>query len=283
VRRTPLLLLLAAGVAACGGERSAGPGVTLPPRELGPSVKSLPSDGIAVEISGRDRPGLVLVGLSGRVLDRPHLSIDSESQLFRNVLILRNTRTGKRFVVGPLGDLVRYRHDSGYPRLLEPSSDGKCATFARRAESAYQLCGGDASDPTGIEIERGSSRRLVVGVPPNSRPPPLHIGSWRDAYLSPDGKTVLATWSVECEVPTAFFADVASGKLRTITGEKDWRTSAESVGLGWTRSGLAVVQLMEGACGNGFPKPGIYLIDRKTGGHRLVYAVRGAFAVMWRR
>jgi hypothetical protein len=40
---------------------------------------------------------------------------------------------------------------------------------------------------------------------------------------------------------------------------------------------------MEGACGNGYATPGIYLVDPRTSGHRLVYAVRGAFAVMWRR
>jgi hypothetical protein len=59
------------------------------------------------------------------------------------------------------------------------------------------------------------------------------------------------------------------------------RKAPESVPLGWSRNGMAVVQLFEGACGYGYKRPGVYLINPHTGAHRLVYATIRSFAAMW--
>ena len=185
MRRALLLVLLACSFAACGGERSASPDPTVSPSEPGPAVKSLPSEGIAVEVSRRLRGELILIGLDGRVLDRPTLRIDADSQLYRNVLVLRSPRTAERFVVSPLGDLAPYRRAAGYPRLVDWSNDRKCGAFARRAGSTYRLCGDEPQLANEIEVLRGSSRRLVAGRPPHPPPSSDEIGSWRDAYLSP--------------------------------------------------------------------------------------------------
>jgi hypothetical protein len=211
MRRVLVLVLLACNLAACGGERAAGPGLTVPANELGPAAESLPPEGVAVEVSRRLAGDLLLIGLDGRVLARPKLRIDAESQLYRSVLVLRGPRSANRFVVGPLGGLVRYRRAAGYPRLLEWSHDGRCGTFARHGGDVYRLCGKEPREPTAIEAVRAGSHRVVAGRPPRPRPLSDHFGFWRDAYLSPDGKTVLATWSVECEIPTAFFAGAAGG------------------------------------------------------------------------
>ena len=42
-----------------------------------------------------------------------------------------------------------------------------------------------------------TAKALAIGKPPGAK-----VGHWAKAYLSPDGKTFLAQWSAECEVPT---------------------------------------------------------------------------------
>jgi hypothetical protein len=249
---------------------------------VGLQLEKLPREGVAVEVARRLKPELILVGLDGRAYGRPKLALDSDSQLYRNVVVLRKPGKAKRYVLAS-SRLRPYRRGS-YPRALDLRPGAKCGTFARRGDRRYLLCSPLAADnPTRIEVADGRSRQVVAGPPPHARRASLHIGYWRDAYLSPDGKTVLAVWSVECESPTAFFESVRGEDLRPVTGEHDWRKAPESVGLGWTKRGLAVVQLFAGECGNGYPKPGIYLVNPHTGAHWLVYAVSGAFAVMWRR
>jgi hypothetical protein len=73
------------------------------------------------------------------------------------------------------------------------------------------------------------------------------------------------------------------GGLRPVTGERDRRKAPESIPLGWSSRGLAVVHVLEGLCGNGYPVTGIYLIDPATGKHSLVYATRRSSAFMWHR
>ena len=116
-----------------------------------------------------------------------------------------------------------------------------------------------------IERKAGGRWQRVTVQPRRALYLNMVHGHWRDAWLSPDGTTLLAQWSGECEVPTAFFVPAAGGHLRPVTGERDWRNSPESVGGGWARDGRARVALLGGACGVGHPEPGEYLIDPKTG------------------
>src|SRR5439155_7286724 len=65
-------------------------------------------------------------------------------------------------------------------------------------------------------------------------------GYWRSVELSPDRKTLLLQWSGECESQTTYLARADGAELRPV--------ATESVALGWTRSGRAVVDLPRGAC-----------------------------------
>ena len=82
-----------------------------------------------------------------------------------------------------------------------------------------------------------------------SKPAGAKIGHWAKAYLSPDGKTFLAQWSAECEVPFAFLVPVRGGTPRVVTGEANWARAPMSVADGWTEDGRAIVEVWQGDCG----------------------------------
>jgi hypothetical protein len=88
-------------------------------------------------------------------------------------------------------------------------------------------------------------------------------GIWSKVKVSPEGNTLLATWSTECENHYAFFIPAAGGKPRLVTGELDWESSPNSFGLGWSGDGRARVGV-SGGCGDSAWRPGTYLIDPET-------------------
>ena len=283
-----LVGVLSIAASACGGDKVAAPAqhTVRPVAAQGLHLGSLPREGLAVESEHLGRPTLTIVGLDGHVYGELRMALDADSQVLRNVVVVRSPKTGRRWVLDPPGSrLVAYRPHERYPHVVSSATGPRsCAMFARREGERFLLCAGpsrQAYGATSIEVAGASGKHRIAGSPPNSRPPPGQSGFWRAAYLSPDGRTVLAQWSAECETPTAFFAE-RGGHLRTVTGDQDWRKAPESVALGWSSKGEAVVQLLEAACGYGYSKPGLYLIDPRTGSHRLVYATRRSFSVMWK-
>jgi hypothetical protein len=82
----------------------------------------------------------------------------------------------------------------------------------------------------------------------------MHVrGHWLWAAASPDGKTILADWTGECEVPQTFMIDVAQGKPRPVTGPG-------SEAYGWTTDGRAIVgRRADPGCSDG-SAPGLYLV-----------------------
>jgi hypothetical protein len=121
-----------------------------------------------------------------------------------------------------------------------------------------------------------------MGLPrPTSNGKPL-AGHWRYEAFDPHyADRVLAQWSGECEVPTAFFVDLDEGDVEPATGEADPAKAPESSALGWTIRGQAVVFLPRGACGPGAERPGISLF-RDAGDGRLVVATPPqSLARMW--
>jgi hypothetical protein len=54
------------------------------------------------------------------------------------------------------------------------------------------------------------------------------------------------------------FLPADGGKPRVVTGERDWRKAVASMPLGWTRDGLARVQLLQRW---GARPKGVYLFD----------------------
>ncbi len=131
----------------------------------------------------------------------------------------------------------------------------------------------DAAFPFAPQFQDGLENLHVPhGAAPDS-------GFWAYALPSPDGTRMLEQWSGECEVPNAFIASIDGSDPRPVNGSWGLGHAAESIGLGWTVDGRAVVNLLEGLCGWGMPRPGIYLVDA-PGRSELAYAFRGS-ARMW--
>jgi hypothetical protein len=109
----------------------------------------------------------------------------------------------------------------------------------------------------------GSATRTITRaaepVLPSHKPAGAKVGHWERVYPSPDGKTLLAQWSAECEVPVAFFASGRDGPVRPVVG-RSLRDAPVSVADGWTQDGRAIVEFPAAACGAGIHKPGIYFV-----------------------
>jgi hypothetical protein len=133
----------------------------------------------------------------------------------------------------------------------------------------FRLCGQPTEElrttPSTIRRRDGEGWRLLARAPKGSTVDGIPHGHWAGAWLSLDGKTLLAQWSGECEIPIAFFVDAASGKKRPVTGEQDWTGAPESIALGWSDDGRARVRLTRGYCGGSKHPPGVYLIDPASG------------------
>lgn len=144
------------------------------------------------------------------------------------------------------------------------SADGDATCKVVAAD--FRTCGlGGREDRGRAHIDRrdGDGWREIAG-PAEGKRHGRWIGHWRSLHVSPDGRTLLVTWSAECEVPTAFFLPAHGGKLRPVAGK------VESVGVGWSKAGEAKVELFGGLCGHGTTKPGVYLVDPETGTRKFV-------------
>jgi hypothetical protein len=146
--------------------------------------------------------------------------------------------------------------------LLVVAGCGSTARTVTRVERVGTGCNGIAADLS-IRYAICGGHRFVHNGKPLSIDDPLgaNVGHWAKAFLSPDGKTFLAQWSAECEVPIAFFVDAGGGGPRVVTGEANWLDAPESVADGWTGDGRAIVELPHGACGGSASQPGVYFIS----------------------
>jgi hypothetical protein len=93
--------------------------------------------------------------------------------------------------------------------------------------------------------------------------PDLGAGDWPNLFPAPDGQWVLAQHSGECEVPHAFFVKRNGDDLHAATGQDGTALDrlSESIAYGWVDSHTAVVELTQGACGNGTRKAGIHFVS----------------------
>jgi hypothetical protein len=128
----------------------------------------------------------------------------------------------------------------------------------------------------------GSSKQAAGPTTTSEPPPPLHyggpvaqgavpawlervkplrgVGHWRHAVLSPDGNTLLAQWSGECEIPIAYFIPLDTRKLRPI-----FPIPHETTAVAWNDDGRAGVFVNGAACGGGDVRPGLYLVSLDGG------------------
>jgi hypothetical protein len=120
-----------------------------------------------------------------------------------------------------------------------------CGVGARDGSSWYLLC--DDDNGPWVDVMTGGAARLLA--------PRLGHGfrdGWDGLYQSvtpsPDGRSLLLQYSGECETPIAFEVSAAGGRPRPVVGGA-WQHAPESIGMGWTRAGAALVQLLPPACG----------------------------------
>jgi hypothetical protein len=116
-----------------------------------------------------------------------------------------------------------------------------------------------------IEHRVSTGQWSVVTGPLKFQSDRVADGLWRDVFVSPDGKTLLAQWSGECESPNAFFIPARGGTPRDVSGNQNWTRAPESGAVGWAKDGRALIRLFGPACGTGAHRPGLYLIDPDSG------------------
>jgi hypothetical protein len=156
--------------------------------------------------------------------------------------------------------------------VTAPDPDKGCHAIGR---SGYRYCerlkNGWQIAMT-LQVRRSGEWEIIAREPAGAfgRHGSHYWGIWSKVKLSPDGKTLLATWSAECDGAYAFFIPAAGGKPRLVTGKFDWSSSPMSNGIGWAPDGRARVEVFGEGCGGSGWTPGTYLIDPATGEHELV-------------
>ena len=128
-----------------------------------------------------------------------------------------------------------------------------------------------------IERRVSGQWRIVAREAPGDISKRMSNGFWDEVWVSPDGRTLLAQWSTECEVRHAFFVPATGGTPRPVTGGRDWKQrSPESIARGWAVDGRARVDVLESGCSPDFERPGLYLIDPETRAAEFVKPVTGS-------
>lgn len=209
------------------------------------AVAALPSQGLVT----RAAAGVVLVDLRGhavRHLDGFRLDEVAEPARRPREVLLRKGSVS--YVLGRTGLRRVARLRGGWPRTASGCHPGP---------APFTICGYPWSLRTRPSTIYLRGRKVL------SR----RRGYWRSVELSPDRRTLLLQWSGECESQTAYLARADGSGLRS--------AGTESVALGWTRSGRAVVDLPRGACAGAPRRPGIYLLDPRTRHAVLVYRGHG--------
>jgi hypothetical protein len=156
---------------------------------------------------------------------------------------------------------LRSRHFLEVPR--------GCWLASRLAVRWILLCGTANHGtllPTSVEELVDGRRRRLTG--PAETAPRGPAGYWVNVRVAPDRRRVLAQWSGECESPAAYLVARDEHRSRPVAGRR-----FESLALGWTPAGRAVVHFTEGVCGTGIHGgPGVYAIGR-TGRPQLIVAL----------
>jgi hypothetical protein len=207
------------------------------------AVAALPPQGLVT----RATTGVVLVDLHGHVLRRlDGFRLDEVAEPARRPREVLLRKGSHSYALGSRGVRPVPRLRGGWPRTQ---------TGCHPGPAPFVICGypwSRRARPSTIYL-RG---RKVVS---------RRRGYWRSVELSPDRRSLLLQWSGECEVPTAYLARADGGGLRA--------AAAESVALGWTPSGRAVLDLPRGGCAGSARRPGIYLLDPRS--HRISFVYRG--------
>jgi hypothetical protein len=207
------------------------------------AVAALPPQGLVI----RAGSGVVLVDVRGHVLG--HLDgfrIDDVAEPARRTREVLLRKGSVSYALGRSGVRPVPHLRGGWPRT---------ATGCHPGPAPFTICGypwSRRARPSTIYL----GGRKLLG---------RRSGYWSSVELSPDRRSLLLQWSGECESQTAYLARADGGGLRAV--------GRESVALGWTRSGRAVLDLPRGACAGSGRRPGIYLLDPRA--RRVSFVYRG--------
>ncbi len=118
-----------------------------------------------------------------------------------------------------------------------------------------------------MEAREGDGWRVLAREPRGALRAGKEWGAWGAVWPSPDGRTILAEWSTECDTHYSFFVPAEGGRPRPVTGERDWRKSPPSLPQGWAPDGRARVWVFSGGgCTHETQiEPGRYLVDPEAG------------------
>ena len=204
---------------------------------------ALPPQGLVT----RAAAGVVLVDVRGRVLRRlDGFRLDEVAEPARRPREVLLRKGSVSYALGRSGVRRVPRLRGGWPRT---------ATGCHPGPAPFTICGYPWSLRTRPSTVYRGGRRML------SR----RNGYWKRLELSPDRRTLLLQWSGECESQTAYLARANGSGLRPV--------ATESVALGWTLSGRAVVDLPRGACAGSARRPGIYLVEPRS--RRAFFVCRG--------
>jgi hypothetical protein len=217
--------------------------LTVPPARLDPQhLPRLPERGLARATAG----GVMLETLRGRpigLLPGLHLAYPPAT----HGLLLQDGRAR-------LSAYDPFRHRLRRVSRM-PQATARCRTADQTMRQQLQVC---RRRITVALVRPGgtSTPRLVAG-------PRRGLGRWAWAEFSPNGRSILAQWSGECESPSAYL--IVGGRVRPYGGSD----AVESVGLGWLPDGRAVVSFWSGICGAGISAPGVYAVPLRGKPERL--------------
>jgi hypothetical protein len=230
--------------------------VTAPAPALDPThLPALPPRGLARQ-QGKE---VVLETLRGRPLGRLAALALAIPRATHGLLL--TDRRGRLFTI----DLAARRVRQVFHK---PERFPGCRFVDATMRDTLLLCG------RRIDVVRsapsGRLRRTTL-----TRAPDRHGGSWEWAEFAPNGRDVLAEWSGECEIPTAF---LISGRMARPYGASSYAHAPESEPLGWLPDGRAIVQFDAGTCGSGIETPGVYAVPRR--GHAEILRATGRKPVL---
>lgn len=229
---------------------------------------SLPRAGFAVSRGN----SVVLYTISGRRFHvLPHVRI-ANARFDRHPWLL--DRKGRYLRL--LGGKTAFRATRAPQRPIESDGKGCIITDASHHVSVKvcTLSGAGGNLRTRLTVVRSGGRLTLQRSPPG-----LPGGNWQYGVLSPNGQQLLAQWSGECEVPQPYLVDAHTGDIRPI-GNSRSIDAPEGFALGWTQTGLPVVDFPTAGCGLGVKSAGVYLTSTSGQlGHHLI-ATTGR-VVMW--
>jgi hypothetical protein len=195
--------------------------------------------------------------------------------------------SGKEFGRAPLDGWSTNRPDVGVdlidaeggwkpaeaPVVDDPVED--CQAVHGRAGLLIGACGGLNGEPPEIVIIESNGVHQTLAASRDTGHP--DVGHWGYGLPSPDAKWVLAQWSGECEVLSAYAVEVSTGRVEFVGLQ-----GTESRALGWAPDGRAIVGVSGGPCTNAeSADDGIYLIDVNSGDRQRIHHFTAGAMVRW--